>query len=138
VGSFLRNDPVARQAVQARSQIAWALLCAFIVYGSLGTWAFYQPGIWAPTLISAPDVALNVLIYVVFGALGVLSLRDTYSGSWLRLILKCTGFAIVFSAANEALQLYTIDRVASVADIVSAAVGALAGGVAVCSARRPR
>jgi VanZ family protein len=118
------------------SRLAWALLCAFIIYGSMGTWAFYQPGIWAPTLVSGPDVALNVLVYVVFGALGVLSLRDTYRGSWLRLILRLAVFALIFSAANEALQLYTVDRVASLTDILSAAVGALAGSISASSPRQ--
>jgi len=79
-----------------------------------------------------------VLVYVVFGTLGVLSLRDTYKGSWIRLILRLAGFAVIFSAANEALQLYTIDRVASLTDIVSAGVGSFAGGVIVSSPRRPK
>lgn len=104
----------------------------------MGTWAFYQPGIWAPTLVSGPDVALNVLVYVLFGALGVLSLRDTYRGNWLRLVVRVAAFAVIFSAANEALQLYTVDRVASLTDIVSAAVGALAGAIVVTSPPRSR
>ena len=106
-------------------------LCGFIVYGSLGTWAFYQPGIWAPTLISPRDVILNVLLYVPFGALGVLSLRDGYPRHWLRLVARLVLLAVIFSAANEALQLYTIDRVASLTDILSAGVGSLTGGLMV-------
>jgi len=79
-----------------------------------------------------------VLVYVVFGVLGVLSLRDAYQGNWLRLVMRAAGLAVVFSAANEALQLYTVDRVASLTDIVSAGVGAFAGGVIVSSPRPPR
>ena len=103
----------------------------------MGTWAPNQPGIWAPTLVSISDVARNVVLYVPFGALGVLSLRDTYQRHWLRLVIRVTAFAILFSASNEALQLYTNDRVASLTDIVSAAAGAIIGGVA-ASAWRPR
>lgn len=109
--------------------MAWLALCASIVYGSLGTWAFYQPGIWAPTLVSIRDVAVNVMLYVPFGALGVLSLRDGYPRHWLRLVGRMVVLALIFSAANEALQLYTTDRVASLTDILSAGTGALTGGL---------
>ena len=112
-------------------------MCALIVLGSLGEWAPNRPGIWAPTLISIADVAQNVLIYVPFGVFGVLSLRDTYPRHWIRLVLRIVGLAMLFSAANEALQLYTLDRVASLIDIVSAVIGAGVGGVAV-SAGRPK
>ena len=119
------------------SWIGWALVCALIVFGSLGEWAPDHPGVWAPTLISFADVAQNVLIYVPFGMFGVLSLRDRYPRHWLRLVVRIVGLAILFSASNEALQLYTLDRVASLIDIVSAVIGAAVGGVAV-SAGRPK
>ena len=125
-------------ALKTSSQVAWALLCAFIVLGSMGTWAPDRPGIWAPTLLSIRDVAQNVVVYLPFGALGVLSMKDTYPRHWLRLVMRITGLAILFSAANEALQLYTIDRVASVTDIVSAALGAWAGGAGMSAARSPK
>ena len=82
------------------------------------------------------------MIYVPFGILGFLSLRDEYHRHWVRLVFRVTVLAVLFSASNEAFQLYTIDRVASLTDIVSAAVGALAGGVTVAvlatSRREPR
>lgn len=127
-----------RERLTAIARLGWALLCAFIAYGSLGTWAFYQPGIWAPTLVSIPDVVINVLLYVAFGALGALSVRDTYRRHWLRLVIRLAGLAVLFSASNEALQLYTIDRVASLTDIVSAAIGAFGGALAVAARRVPR
>ena len=118
-------------------------MCAFIVWGSLGTWGFYEPGIWDPTLVSLSDVAVNVGLYVPFGVFGVLSLREDYRRHWARLAGRVTLLALLFSASNEAFQLYTIDRVASLTDILSAAVGALAGGVATSlwlkrSGREPR
>lgn len=113
------------------ARLGWLALCAFIVYGSLGTWAFYQPGIWAPTLVSPRDVILNVLLYVPFGVLGVLALHEGYPRHWFRLVIRIVVLALVFSAANEALQLYTVDRVASLTDILSAGAGSLTGGFAV-------
>jgi hypothetical protein len=123
------------------SRIAWALVSAFIVIGSLGEWAPNQPGVWAPLLVSLADVAQNVLVYVPFGVFGVLSFSDSQPargssegakvGHWLRLVIRITGLAILFAAANETLQLYTLDRVASLIDIGSAAIGAAAGSVAI-------
>jgi VanZ family protein len=129
---------IRRKRVTLAARSAWLLLCAFIVYGSMGTWELYQPGIWAPTLVSVRDVIVNVALYVVFGALGVLAMRDTYRRHWLRLVVRLTGLAILFSASNEALQLYTIDRVASLTDVVSAAIGAFAGSVVLAAGRVPR
>ena len=79
-----------------------------------------------------------MLLYVPFGACGVLSFRHTYPRHWLRLLIRIVGLAVLFSASNEALQLYTVDRVASLADIVSAAVGAAAGGMAVSTWPSPK
>ena len=103
----------------------------------MGTWAPNRPGIWAPTLVDIPDVAANVLLYLPFGVLGVLSAKDTDRRQGLRLVLRIVGAAILFSASNEALQLYTSDRVASLTDIGSAAVGASLGAAAI-STWRPK
>jgi VanZ family protein len=116
------------------SRIAWALLALVIVVGSAGTWSPYQPGIWAPTLIKPTDVARNVALYVPFGLLGMLALRRT----GLRGVMRVTALAILFSAANEMLQLYTVDRVASLTDIVSAAIGAIIGASLVALFVTPR
>lgn len=79
-----------------------------------------------------------MLLYVPFGVFGYLSLRDSYDRHWMRLVLRVTLLAVLFSASNEAFQLYTIDRVASLTDIASAAIGAFAGGVVLASWRGPR
>lgn len=147
MSSTERNTPSPRTYSRTRtgsptktawlSRLAWAGLCVFIIYGSLGTWAFYRPGIWAPTLVNVGDVARNVVLYVPFGLFSLLSLREGYPRHRLRLAARVVLLAVLFSAANEALQLYTIDRVASLTDIVSAATGALIGALAIAW-RRPR
>ena len=73
-------------------------------------------------------MAKNVALYVPFGLLGMMTLgRGDARG-----VARVTAIAILFSFLVEALQLYTADRVGSLTDIVSAAVGASAGaGLAV-------
>ena len=110
----------------------------------MGTWAPSQPGVWAPTLVSARDVAQNVLLYLPFGALGVMSrflagdAAARQARPWWRETIKVCLLAVLFSATVETLQLYTIDRVASLTDMVSAVVGAAIGGGAVSAWRSPR
>ncbi len=113
--------------------VAWALLASFIMIGSAGTWSAERPGIWAPTLATPADIAQNVAVYVPFGLLGMLALQRSDARGVLRVI----GIAMLFSVAVEALQLYTVDRVASLTDIVSAAVGT-AGGAIVAWGVSPR
>lgn len=114
--------------------IAWLLLAIFIVAGSAGHWAPYAAGIWAPTLVNARDIVRNVTLYVPFGILGMIALRRRD----LRGVGRVTLIAILFSFANEALQLYTVDRVASLTDIVSAAVGTVSGAAIVALWASPR
>ena len=103
--------------------VAWLALAAFIVAGSAGTWAPYEPGIWAPTLFNPIDVAKNVALYVPFGVCGMHTLRRSDA----RGVARVTAIALLFSFLVEALQLYTADRVGSLTDIASAAVGTAAG-----------
>lgn len=85
-------------------------------------------------LIKPSDVARNVALYVPFGACGMMALgRRDFRG-----VVRVMGVAVIFSGANEALQLYTVDRVASVTDIVSAAVGTAAGAAVVAVLARPK
>jgi VanZ family protein len=110
------------------------LLAVFIIVRSAGTWSAYQPGLWAPTLVKPADVARNVAVYIPFGALGMLALGRLDR----RGVVRVAGVAILFSFANEAVQLYTVDRVASLTDIVSAAAGASIGAAAVAVFARPK
>jgi glycopeptide antibiotics resistance protein len=110
------------------------VLAAFIVAGSAGRWAPYQPGIWAPTLLNPGDVLRNVTLYVPFGFLGMRALGRSDA----RGIARVAATAIVFSLGVESLQLYTVDRVASLTDIVSAALGTIAGASLVAGIFPPR
>lgn len=110
------------------------LLALFIAAGSAGRWSPYEPGVWAPTLIKPADVVRNVLLYVPFGFFGLVVMRRSDARGVGRVVL----IAILFSAANEALQLYTADRVASLTDIVSAAAGTSAGAGVASWVLRPR
>jgi len=115
------------------ARLGWVSTCLFIVYESLGEWSFYQPGIWAPTLVVIHDVVANILVYIAFGALAVLSLENARHKHWARRALRISLLALLFSSVNEALQLYTVDRIASLTDIVSAVIGAFIGGAVASS-----
>ena len=112
----------------------WLLLAAFVVVGSSGRWAPYSPGVWAPTLVNPPDVARNVALYVPFGGFGMLALGR----SDLRGIARVATIAVIFSFTIEAMQLYTADRVASLTDIASAAVGTVTGASMAAWLARPK
>jgi glycopeptide antibiotics resistance protein len=125
---------IRRERVRRWAWAGWLLLAAFIVVGSAGRWAPYSPGVWAPTLINPSDVARNVALYVPFGVLGMLALDRANARGTLRV----AAIAFLFSLANEALQLYTADRVASLTDIASAGVGTMAGASMVAWLVRPK
>lgn len=108
---------------------AWALLSVFIVYGSAGTWDPAGRGIWAPIQISLPDVAQNVLLFLPFGVFGLLSLRNR-NHAGLASVAEITVLAALFSLLVEVLQLYTIERTASVTDVVASIAGACIGALA--------
>lgn len=69
-----------------------------------------------------------------FGVLGMLTLGRTDA----RGIARVTAIAVVFSFVVEALQLYTADRVASLTDIASAAVGTSVGAALTLAWRSAR
>ena len=102
---------------------AWALLAMFVVYASAGTWTLQGPRIWAPAYVSWPDVAQNILLYVPFGVLGVLTLRHRRH-SVIASAIEVAFIAIVFSLFVEVMQLHTAERTASLIDVLAALVGA--------------
>lgn len=107
---------------------AWALLALFVIYASSGTWTSDGPGIWAPLYLSWPDLAQNMLVYLPFGVFGVLTLRQ-HRQSALAAELEVAVIALLFSLFVEVIQLYTVERIASLTDVLAAIIGAAAGGV---------
>ena len=106
---------------------AWFMLALLIMRASAGAWAPDGPRIWAPLLVSPRDAARNMLVYVPFGGIGMFALRR-----WdMRGALRVAAIAGLFSLTVETLQLYTVDRVASVTDVVWAVVGAGVGAVGI-------
>lgn len=108
---------------------AWALLAVFVVYASAGTWTADGSRIWAPIEVSWPDVAQNVLLYIPFGILGVFTLRYRRH-SLVAPVLEVALIAGLLSLFVEVIQLHTIERTASLTDVVAGVVGAVAGGLA--------
>lgn len=102
----------------------------FIAYGTVLPIA---PGAerhhWQSGPYSIPDIVQNFLLFLPFGALGVLTLRQPHSVAWR--IVAIAGIAGAFSAAIETAQLYSLDRTASIADVTADTAGAIAGAVAV-------
>jgi VanZ family protein len=106
----------------------WALLALFIIYASIGTWTSQGPGIWAPLFVSWADLAQNFLLYIPFGILGVLTLRHRRQ-SLVAAIVEVSIITAVFSLFAEVIQLYTVERTASLSDVSMAIAGAIAGGL---------
>jgi glycopeptide antibiotics resistance protein len=85
--------------------------------------------------VSVPDVAQNILLFVPFGALGVLSLRQTQGATRATTALRTVrvvAAATLMSASFEAAQLFTAYRTSSLTDVIANVLGALAGA-ALCT-----
>lgn len=122
-------------SIRALAAPAWALLALFVIYASTGTRAAPGARVWAPTMLSWPDVAQNILLYVPVGIFGVLTLRRQRRASFAPAVLV-VAIAAVFSALVEAMQLYTSDRIGSVIDVIAAVTGTALGVLAATPASR--
>ncbi|HEX3704692.1 MAG TPA: VanZ family protein [Vicinamibacterales bacterium] len=78
--------------------------------------------------VSIPDVVQNILLFLPFGAFGVLSLRARRSAAASLVIV--VSLAAMTSAFVETLQLFDIDRTTSLSDVCANTAGALAGAIA--------
>jgi VanZ family protein len=121
-----RSSPLARLAC-----FAYAVL---IVYASFTPWTGWRDlGISAFAYLSAPwparitrfDVIVNVLGYLPFGMLVVLSLHPRVRGATAIMLALAAG--VLFSGAIEALQTYLPRRVSSNVDLLANACGTSIG-----------
>ncbi len=129
----------------------WILFTLFIVYGTTIPFDF-RVG-WSGAMdklahlplnplispdsgqrVSIPDEVQNVLLFIPFGAFGVLAGRSRRRASIPRLI-SVTGMALALSASVETLQLFSAVRVTSVGDVTTNVTGAILGGVAAIAGR---
>ncbi len=146
----------------------WVLFAAFIVYG--GTIPFHFLGDGGAVLqklrevplnpflspdtgrrLSIPDVVQNILLYLPFGALGFLAVRNGGRGApnvgrgfspgghrnvgrafrpGVRRLVLVTFLGMALSTFVESLQLLTSDRVSSLGDVAANTAGACLGAVA--------
>ncbi len=122
-------------------KILWLLFTLFIFYGALIPFDFVfsdelviqriRGFNWVPFVDadgsrhSIPDVVQNILFFIPFGFLGVLS----FARNKFFALFVVTFFGFVISLNVEILQLLTTDRNTSVTDLVSNTLGAGVGAV---------
>ena len=127
-------EPIGHSRLARFLWIFWAL---FILYGSTAPFQFVGDRTFVMTKLT--DVALNplsrgviddavanVLLFVPFGCFLAMALapRRMSARLWL-----ATGLAALFSATVETLQLFTVDRLSSIDDVMANTLGALAGAL---------
>jgi VanZ family protein len=141
----LQTAFMTRIATSRLQAVLWMAFALFIVYG--GTIPFHFTSDRAIVLenlsritlnplispdtgrrVSIPDVVQNVLLFVPFGVFGVLRLRQRRSGT--ASVIAAAALAMVLSTTVETIQLFTVDRTSSFADICANTVGAICGAVA--------
>jgi VanZ family protein len=140
----------ASSGVSLRSAL-WALFSLFIVYGATIPFQFsgtlpiaaaklralpLNPFLSAATgqRVSIPDTVQNILLFLPFGVLGVLS-APARARRWRRVVMV-TILGAALSVAVETLQLFTADRVSSLSDVATNTIGACLGAIAANSVGR--
>ena len=126
----------------------WIVFSLFVVYGTLIPFNWGSTGesistnisriVWTPFIdsdgsrTSIPDVVQNILLFIPFGFLGFFAFRKK-NGGLLTLviprILVITILGLVLSTIVEILQLFVIDRITSVTDLVTNCTGTVIGAV---------
>ena len=124
--------------------VLWIGSALFIVYGTTIpfnfvssraiAYAHWQRVVWNPLIspdtahrVPIPDFVSNVLLFTPFGCFGMWALRRPRL-AWLRiawLVLLST----LLSAAVEFAQLFTADRVSSLADVLANTMGGFVGAI---------
>jgi VanZ family protein len=80
------------------------------------------------TRVSIPDFVGNILLFVPLGFFGVWSLAGRRAS--ISRIVWLTLLGCALSIAVETLQLFTVDRTSSVADVFANTLGTMAGAIA--------
>lgn len=136
-----REAPGSRSKLPA---ILWAATAAFIVYGTTIPFNFvpdratalahWMRVSWNPLVspdtgsrVSIPDFVSNILLFTPFGCFGAWALRRPRSAVERALFL--TGLSLALSASVETLQLFTMDRTSSLADVLANTLGGFAGAI---------
>ena len=123
-------------------KVLWMLFTLFIFYGALIPFDFVfssdqvirriENFSWVPFIDadgsrhSIPDVVQNVLFFIPFGFLGVLS----FANNKFFAVFVVTFFGSIVSLNVEILQLMTRNRVTSITDLVCNTAGAGIGAIA--------
>ena len=125
--------------------VLWIGSALFIVYGTTIPFNFiprreialehWARVLWNPLLspdthrrVSIPDFVSNVLLFTPFGCFGMWALRRPRSAAARTLILVV--LSAILSASVEIVQLFTVDRISSLADVFANTLGGLGGAVA--------
>jgi len=123
----------------------WLLITLFIIYGGAIPFHFsaglsgaaeklrtlpLNPLVSPVTghRVSIPDAVQNVLLFLPFGVLGVLAV-SARERSPLR-VLRVTALGAALSTSVETMQLFTVDRVTALSDILMNTIGAGLGAIA--------
>jgi VanZ family protein len=124
--------------------VLWVASAVFILYGT--TIPFHFVPEWRAALehlarvrlnplitpetggrVSIPDFVSNILLFLPFGCFGVWSLRRPRAIAVRVAVIAM--LSVVLSATVETLQLFTIDRITSMADVFANGLGGLTGAV---------
>ncbi len=137
--------PTGRVAGLRRSRLPaflWLFTALFIVYGTTIPFHFVSDRSTVETnasrivlnplispdtgrRVSISDVVQNILLFCPFGFFGVMALGRPRARLWRSLLV--IALAALLSAVVETLQLLTIDRITSTADVTANTLGALVG-----------
>jgi len=124
--------------------VLWIGSALFIVYGTTIPFNFVSSRaavyehwtrvVWNPLVspdtgqrVSIPDFVSNVLLFTPFGCFGMWAFRRPRNG--VARIAVLTLLSVILSATVEVAQLFTVDRVSSVADIFANGLGGVVGAV---------
>ncbi len=133
-------------SVRTRLPLAlWIASAVFIVYGTSIPFNFvssraaaaghFARVVWNPFVspethhrVSIPDFVSNILLFTPFGCFGVWALGRPRLGAAKIAVLAV--LSLLLSASVEIAQLFTVDRISSLADVLANTLGGVAGAAA--------